>query len=152
MFSPPSYPYYDGLEQKSMLQVSSLLCGCLKSTEYDEDEADYVNCSLFWCKAIIMGGLSKNISDVPSVEPNLLQWSPFVGPKTYKGLMILNTEHIKVHQENGEIENDCHEVTIELHELLGQATPKEVTLFTKQPRYKTERFKAGLHYTDQKKY
>ena len=66
--------------------------------------------------------------------------------------MILNTEDIKVHQESGEIEDDCHEVTIELHELLGQATLKEVTLFTKQPMYKTERFKAGHHYADQKKY
>ena len=76
-----------------------------------------------------MGGLSKNISDVPSVEPNLLQWSQFIGPKTYKGLMILNTEYIKVHQENGEIEIDCHEVTLELLELLGQATLTEVTVY-----------------------
>ena len=99
-----------------------------------------------------MGGLSKNISDVPTVEPNLLQWSPFVGPKTYKSLMTLNTEDIKVHQENAEIKNDCHQVTIELLELLGQATLKEVTLFTRQPSYKTERFKAGHHYAGQKKY
>ena len=138
MCSLPSYPYYDGLEQQSMLQVSSF---CF-----------VVDCSAFWGKVIIMGGLSKNIFYVPSVEPNLLQWSPLVGPKTYKGLMILSTEHIKVHQENGEIENDCLEVTIELLELLGQATLKEVTLFTKQPRDKTERFKAGHHYADQKKY
>ena len=80
-----------------------------------------------------MRGLSKNISDVPSVEPNLFQWSPFIGPKTRKGPMIMNTEHRKVHQENGEIESDCREVTEErLLELLQQATLKEVTSFTKQ--------------------
>ena len=104
--------------------------------EYDQDEADHVDCSAFWNKvntSIIMRGLSKNMSDVPSVEPNLLQWSPFIGPKTRKGLMVMNTEHRKVHQENREIESDCCEVTEErLLELLQQATLKEVTSFMKQ--------------------
>ena len=79
MCSPPSYPSYDGLEQKSMLQVSSF---CV-----------VVDCSVFWGKVIIMGGLSKNISDVLSIEPNLLH------------LMILNTEH-KSSPEEWRIEND----------------------------------------------
>ena len=82
--------------------------------EYDEDEADYVDCFEFWNKvnaSIIMRGLSKNMSDSQSdVEPNL-QWSPFIGPKSRKGPMLINTEHRKVQREDGEIESDCREVT-----------------------------------------
>eukprot|EP00794_Sanderia_malayensis_P018519 gene18519-20377_t len=100
--------------------------------EYDKSEPDYVNCKSFWDEvvgSVLMQGFAKN---VPVLQPDLLRWAPFIGERSCKGSLLINSEHKKVRQEDGELESDCREVTEErLLELLQQSNIKEIVAFAK---------------------
>ncbi len=73
----------------------------------DADENDVVDCEKFWANVelsmIVRGFPGANVQEFV-VEPNLLNWAPFIGSKTRRGTHVYNTEHRKVRMEDGKIE------------------------------------------------
>ena len=95
----------------------------------NSDENDVVDCENFWANV----ELSMIVSRFPGanvwefvVQPNLLNWAPFIGSMTRRGKDVYNTEHRKVKIEDGKMKEDCWERTEErLLELLHQSTLKD---------------------------
>ena len=84
--------------------------------DYDENEADYVDCKKFWERvenSIVAKGLTEKTLEEFRISPNLLFWSPYIGPQTRSSQFILNTEHRKISKDNGKLEADCREITEE---------------------------------------
>ena len=101
--------------------------------EYDQNDADYVDCECFWEKvelALLVRGFPCHTVPEFEVQTQLLLWSPFMGKMTRKNDLLLNTEHRKVDRNSGELERDCRDITEErLLELLNNSTSKEVSSF-----------------------
>lgn len=101
--------------------------------EYDQNDADYVDCEYFWEKvelAMLMRGFPRRTVPEFEVQTHLLSWSPFIGRMTRKNDLLLNTEHRKVDRNSGELGRDCRDITEErLLELLNNSTSKEVSSF-----------------------
>ena len=62
----------------------------------------------------------------------MLNWAPFIGRATRIGKHVFNTEHRKVKEKDGQIEDDCREITEErLLEMLQQSTVKDAKAFAR---------------------
>ena len=101
----------------------------------DSGENHVVDSERFWenveLSMILCGFPGANVQDFV-VEPNLLNWAPFIGSNSRKSKHVYNTEHMKVNVEDGKIEKDCWEVTEErLLEMLHQSTLKQIQTFAK---------------------
>ncbi len=98
--------------------------------EYDEDKADYVDADRFWNNvemAMLLRGFPDPIVEGFRVDPDLLEWAPFIGRHTRRGKLLLNTEHRKVKKDTGDLETDCKEMTEEsLYEMLHHSTLHEL--------------------------
>eukprot|EP00794_Sanderia_malayensis_P003802 gene3802-4327_t len=82
--------------------------------EYDKCHADYVNCKSFWEEvvgSVAMQGFAKNVRNMPVLQPDLLRWAPFISKRSRKGPLLINLEHRKMRQEDGELESNFREVT-----------------------------------------
>jgi len=103
--------------------------------EYDQNDADYVDCECFWEKvelAMLVRGFPRRTVPEFEVQTQLLSWSPFIGKMTRKNDLLLNTEHRKIDRNSGELERDCRDITEErLLELLNNSTSKEVSSFVR---------------------
>ena len=76
---------------------------------------------------LVRGFPGTNIADI-DVQPNLLKWSPHIGPNTRRGPLLINTEHRKVSgSDQSKLEKECRDITERrLVELLTQSTALEV--------------------------
>ena len=75
--------------------------------EYDQNDADYVDCECFWEKvelAMLVRRFPCHTVPEFEVQTQLLLWSPFMGKMTRKNDLLLNTEHRKVDRNSGELE------------------------------------------------
>ena len=90
-----------------------------------------MNCDDFWMNVqltmLVRGFPGTNIADF-NVQPNLLKWSPYTGPNTRRGPLLINTEHCKVSgSDQSKLEKECRDITEErLVEFLTQSTALEV--------------------------
>ena len=82
----------------------------------DEVERDLVNCEDFWktvTKAMLSRGFRNRKITSIDIQPNLLNWSPYIGPNSRNCNFLYNSESRKIHWETGEIEIDCRELSEE---------------------------------------
>ena len=68
-----------------------------------------------------------------SLRPDMLKWAPYIGMRTRASNLLLNTEHRKITQEDGKLEQDSRDITEErLLEMLHQSSLRDIRTFARQ--------------------
>ena len=124
------------LNRKVAFQCSAETLRLPENYNRCSSENDVVDCEQFWSNVelamVVRGFPGTKVSEF-DIQPDLLNWAPFLGRKTRVDNQLVNTEHKKVRQEDGQLEQDCREITEErLLEMLHQSTLKEIHSFAKQ--------------------
>ena len=124
------------LNQKVAFQCSAEDLRLPRGYQRNNCENDVVNCEEFWSN-VELTMLAHGFPGTPvnefNITPDMLKWAPFSDQHTRASDVLVNTEHRKVRQEDGTLEDDCGDITEEcLLEMLHQSTLTEIRSFAKQ--------------------
>ena len=115
-------------------------CNLNDVEDVDDTESDTVgdvDCDKFWKDAecnILASAFPDSVSTKFSIKPSFKNWSPFMGKKTRKSNILLNTEYMKLNRKTGEINPEfLKEMNEErLFEIISDKTYKELLTLAKE--------------------
>ena len=104
--------------------------------DLNEDDVDEVDCQNFW-NDVAMEMMSRGFCSIKlnslKVDTNLSYWALFTDKKSRIGYIIYNSEHLKVHRDDENVEVELREMSEEqLLETLLESSSKDVRLLARK--------------------
>ncbi len=124
------------LNRKVAFQCSAEAFRLLDDYDQGKEDHDLVDSDQFWSNVeltmVARGFPGIEISEFKT-KPDMLKWAPYIGKRMRASNLLLNTEHRKIRQEDGKLEQDSRDITEErLLEMLHQSPLRDIRTFARQ--------------------